>query len=100
MGRGSVEGMAMIIVAARRASRLDPLDSEFLSQDCGARPSGRERGVIKPCHPARRSFASTAFALLLLTLLPRALSAQTLPAGPATAFDGRLAAGAEVVATI
>ena len=36
----------------------------------------------------------------MLTLLPRALSAQTLPAGPATAFDGRLAAGAEVVATI
>ena len=90
----------MIIVAARRASRLDTLDSEFLSQGCGARPAGRERGVIKPCHPARRSLASTAFALLLLTLLPRALSAQTLPAGPATAFDGRLAAGAEVVATI
>ena len=90
----------MIIVAARRASRLDTLDSEFLSQGCGARPYGRERGVIKPCHPARRSLASTAFALLLLTLLPRALSAQTLPAGPATAFDGRLAAGAEVVATI
>jgi len=86
----------MIIVAARRPT----LDSEFLSQGCGARPSGRERGVIKPCHLARRSLASTAFAVLLLTLLPRALSAQTLPAGPATAFDGRLAAGAEVVATI
>ncbi len=43
---------------------------------------------------------STAIALLLLALLPRAASAQTLPAGPATAFDGRLAAGAEVVATI
>lgn len=43
---------------------------------------------------------STAIALLLLMLLPRAGSAQTLPAGPATAFDGRLAAGAEVVATI
>src|SRR5262245_12789567 len=61
MGLGSVEGMAMIIVAARRAS--------------------------------------TAIALLSLVFLPRALFAQTLPAGPATAFDGRLAAGAEVVAT-
>ena len=47
---------------------------------------------------ARRS--STAIAGLLLTLLPSAVTAQTLPAGPATAFDGRLAAGAEVVGTI
>jgi hypothetical protein len=47
---------------------------------------------------ARR--ASTAIALLVLVSLPRALFAQTLPTGPATAFDGRLAAGAEVVATI
>ena len=46
---------------------------------------------------ARRG--STAIALASLLFLPRALVAQTLPAGPATAFDGRLAAGAEVVAT-
>ena len=39
--------------------------------------------------------------LLLLTLLvPRAAGAQALPSGPVSAFDGRLAVGAEVIATI
>lgn len=33
-------------------------------------------------------------------LVPMAASAQALPAGPVSAFDGRLAVGAEVVATI
>ncbi len=37
---------------------------------------------------------------LLLLLISRSGSAQTLPSGPVSALDGRLAVGAEVVATI
>ena len=38
--------------------------------------------------------------LAVLVLLPSAAAAQALPAGPVSAFDGRLGVGAEVVATI
>jgi hypothetical protein len=38
--------------------------------------------------------------LAVWVLVPMAVSAQPLPAGPVSAFDGRLAVGAEVVATI
>lgn len=38
--------------------------------------------------------------LVLLALVPRGIAAQTLPAGPVTAFDGRLSVGAEVAATV
>ena len=38
--------------------------------------------------------------LAVWALVPAAASAQPLPAGPVSAFDGRLAVGAEVVATI
>jgi hypothetical protein len=43
---------------------------------------------------------STLFAVLLVILLPCAASAQVLPYGPVATLDGRLAVGAEVVATI
>jgi len=46
---------------------------------------------------ARRPFVALAFVLMCL---PRPASAQPLPSGPVSAFDGRLAVGAEVSATI
>jgi hypothetical protein len=45
------------------------------------------------------TFARTIF-LFLPLLISRSASAQTLPSGPVSALDGRLAVGAEVVATI
>ncbi len=43
---------------------------------------------------------SRLLALLGVLALPLAVSAQQLPAGPVTAFDGRLSVGAEVAATV
>jgi hypothetical protein len=43
---------------------------------------------------------SVVLTLAVWVLMPMAASAQRLPAGPVSAFDGRLAVGAEVVATV
>ena len=48
----------------------------------------------------RMSLSPITAALAACLLLPRPALAQTLPAGPVSAFDGRLLVGAEVVATI
>jgi hypothetical protein len=57
-------------------------------------PSPRLRGA------ARGSVSAIAWPVLLLIVSGAPAAAQTLPAGPVSALDGRLGVGAEVVATI